>query len=357
MNFKNAIDSISEPLRVASLVIFGLACPSSVFAAEKRFQVSVKDETGAALEDIAVGVRAHGQGSAAITDATGAALVVLEVDDSTQLAVVAVGALSLLSVDDSEKSRLARRSLSLEKVRPVELFVRMNPGAQDFNLELRYRAMVSLHGVITEQGQPPARRWEVSPPLTFFGGVSAPDGSFEIGAPMGSDALFALYRDETGGLPGRKIVVRVPAASIAPGGELGAIDISPSSGATGNITISLTGTPEQFRAVTARFDGSYWGLTLVASDGRTVMSFLAETDDRLANEPATIPVGTWYVVPGTYFCWTWTVRRTIEACLDGVDLSQSGIPRIVVTEGANLTVDIDPVAAELAIQAFFTPSP
>lgn len=85
------------------------------------------------------------------------------------------------------------------------------------------------------------------------------------------------------------------------------------------------------------------------------MSFFADSDLHIANDPAVMPVGTWYIVPGSYFCWTWTQRRIVEACLDGVDLSASGIPSFTVTEGASLDVNVDPVAAELAIRYFMPP--
>jgi len=347
---------LGAPAAICLVAILGWL-GQSASAAEKRFHVTVRDETGAALEDIVVGVRAVGKGAAAVTDAQGAATVTLDVDDTASLAVAWVDMFDLLSMPEAEVDRLVERAMSIPKLPPIEALVRLTPGPHDCNVELRYRQPRPLQGTITENGQAPGTRWDVNFPYLFFGTRIGADGQFRAVCPVGGDLLFQLYGEDSEQVPGRSVIVRVPAASIGPDGGLGVIDINPTIAATGNVTFSLTATPEQYDEVQAHIKLSYWGLVLISADGKTVMSFLSEENNRLANEPATMPVGTWYAVPGSYFCWTWTQRRIIEACLDGVDLSQSGIPRIVVTEGANLTVNIDPVAAELAIQAFFTPPP
>lgn len=334
-----------------------VACTASL-AAERRFHVTVRDAAGTPMPDIVVSVRARGLGASAISDAAGAATVSLEIANSPSLAVVWLDEYDLLSISESEKTRLRRRSMLVPAAEPDEQLVRIVSGDHDYSVELRYQAIRPVHGVITQQGQPATRLWEVGTP---YSGITSPrtavDGSFTLPIePAGVDVMMEIYGDTSDDpIPSRSHIVRVPNASIGPDGSMGTINIVPTAGLTGNVVFHLTTTPEQYAAVHAVYRRSFWGLTLVSSDGKTVIDLIAESDTRVPeHEPAVMPVGTYFAVPLS-FSWTWTQRRIIEACLDGVDLSTSGIPSITVTEGANMEVNIDPVAAELAIQNFFTP--
>ena len=333
---------------------------SDAHAAETNFHVTVKDPTGAPLSDIVVGVRAKGQAGAQVTDAAGTASVTLDIPAGAQLAVVWVKEFEALQASDQERRRLAERSIALDRemVTPLEKLVRVVAGVADYSVELQYRSMRLVRAVVTEQGNPVNRLWDIGTSTSGPGSPRTdPDGSFLLIDPAGSDVIMDL-KPLNDSIPGsRSLVIRIPNSSIPPEGDVGTIDVDATISATGSVRILFTAGPDQYEQVHTLSKSSVWGLALISSDGRRVMSYFAESDLDLTTQPVPIPVGTYYAVPGSIFCWTWTQRRIIEACLNGVDLSQSGIPRIVVTEGANMTVNIDPVAAELAIQAFFTPSP
>lgn len=335
-----------------------LLCATLCPAAEKTFHVTVIDVAGAPMADIAVGVRSMGQARAGLTGTDGLAHVSIDPGAQAQLAVVYVGPVSLMGVSDSERSRLRHRSRWVEAAKPKEALVRLTPTESEYSVVMQYRVGRALRARVTENGGPPTRTWGMGTPNSGLASPPTdPDGSFELEwEPVEGGVIIDADPFEDS-FPGRSFIRRVEPTSIAPDGDMGTIDLDPAFGATGNVRFILASGPAAYDTVAALDKRSDWGLTLVKSDGRTVMSFFADSDLHIANDPAVMPVGTWYVVPGSYFCWTWTQRRIIEACLDGVDLSTSGIPSITVAEGANMEVNVDPVAAELAIQNYFTPPP
>lgn len=105
-------------------------------------------------------------------------------------------------------------------------------------------------------------------------------------------------------------------------------------------------------ALDQRVDGDYTDVYLISTDGKIVVDgrdpvVNSDLDDQGRAPPTKVPSGEYWVSPCTQFGLT-TVTL-LELVRSGVDLSNSGIPKITIAPGELLEPTIDAASAQAAI--------
>lgn len=229
---------------------------------------------------------------------------------------------------------------------PDEVPLPIDPNTTIYAVQLQGRPAIHVSGRIVDgSGQP------VRGAVNVLGQASKPvfvgaNGAFTLqGVPRGDavDLMLSLVRSN--------IVhpVRLEASATQSDVQLGDVQLAVPSGMATTITMLNR------QAVAGGLEDLSDSVTAMAADG-TLVGFYFVNSNGMAGSasgaatPVTLPAGTYYICPGNLDAQE-TPRRLWRAIRAGQDLTNSGVPGLVVTEGTPASITFDAAAAVAAVRA------
>jgi len=302
--------------------------------------ITLKDSANVPLSALPISCSTRMKESYAITAADGRATLLLTVQSDEQAVFLAVSPAN--AVDTDEQARAMARVTQIAETcvipRTVVVMLAGEVDVYERQLVLSPARRVKLRRVDSEGAPIPG--YLVMPENSVWPAFHR-DGVHEAtGVPAAATILFAA--DLKSGML-TPIVVPASAENIDMGDVVAEL---PAANATLQITFAHRGGLDprlldgRLRAFLISTDGQTL-LDLFLQDGKTVRQFGGQ-------EPSPVPSGEYWVCPTSLVAGL-TADTLLTVVRAGIDLSASGIPRVVVPAGGEVELTVDAAAAQRAI--------